>query len=76
MTAPTPIDREPPLEQESICRRRRFRVRDTRDMVRLLDLMKLERLTGTVTVHCGQGGLNSVVVEEHTAISLDTEKCT
>ena len=65
MTQPTPIREQPQAESESICRRRRFRVRDKRDMARLMEMMELQKVTGSLTLHYGQGGINAAVVEEY-----------
>lgn len=61
----------PTSEEQNITRRRTFDVRGDEEILEVIRIARSERVTGTVTVHLGNGKEQAATVEERAKLPRD-----
>lgn len=56
-------------EEQSIMRRRVFKVREFEDVRDVMEIVKREKFTGSVAIHVSQGTMAAATLEERAKLS-------
>ena len=60
---------EPTSEEQSLMRRRTFKVRGYDDVRDVIEIVKREKFTGSVAIHVSQGTVAAATLEEKAKLS-------
>lgn len=61
------------IEEQSVVRRRVFKVRGHAEIVEVVEILEQERFTGSMALHMSQGTCAAATVEERATIPLTTK---
>lgn len=64
----------PTSEEQSVMRKRTFKVRGIDDVRDVMEIVNREKFTGSVAIHVSQGAMSAATLEERARLSLDKQK--
>lgn len=62
---------QPTSEEQSVTRKRTFKVRGIDDVRDVMEIVNREKFTGSVAIHVSQGTMSAATLEERAKLSHD-----